>query len=384
MPESAPLAAPISRVASDVTPSGEAMDVPRRAIVDGGRPPATAAPRTRVPRLAVTAGEPAGIGPELVAKLATRAFGAELVAIGDRAVLREAAARAGVALELVDFDHAAEPRAHRPGRIACVDVPVAAPVTPGRVDARNARHVLAMLAAAADGCVDGRYDGIVTAPVHKGVVNDGGVEFTGHTEFFAERAGREVVMLLAAPGLRVALATTHLPIARVPSALTRVRLTRDLAILLDQLAARFGLARPRIAVLGLNPHAGEGGYLGREEIDTIAPVCEALRRDGHDVVGPLSADTAFVPALRQRFDAYFAMYHDQGLPVLKALCFGDSVNVTLGLPYVRTSVDHGVALDLAGGNAADASSLVAATTLAIELAARGTALRAAAAADPTA
>ncbi|HVF33737.1 MAG TPA: 4-hydroxythreonine-4-phosphate dehydrogenase PdxA [Candidatus Saccharimonadia bacterium] len=320
-----------------------------------------------VPRIAITTGEPAGIGPELVAKLAQRGYDAELVALGDARLLDRAARQLGLPLRLAQFSmHTATP--HTPGSLCCVDVPLLAPVTPGRLDSRNGGYVVDMLARASDGALDGTYDAIVTAPVHKGVVNDAGIAFTGHTEFFANRAGAEAAMMLAAPQLRVVLATTHLPLADVPAAITREKLMRTIRVAIVELRERFGIAQPRIAVLGLNPHAGEGGHLGREEIDTIAPVCDLLRAEGHLVEGPLSADTAFVAQRLARTDAFVAMYHDQGLPVLKALGFGDAVNVTLGLPYVRTSVDHGVALDVAGSGRGDASSLLAATMLAIELA----------------
>jgi 4-hydroxythreonine-4-phosphate dehydrogenase len=250
--------------------------------------------------------------------------------------------------------------------------------TPGALDARNAPYVLATLARAADGATSGEFAAIVTAPVHKGVINDAGIPFTGHTEFFAQRARREVVMMLVANAgsarnggdLRVALATTHLPLARVPAAITRANLVRTLRILCDDLILRFGIASPRIAVLGLNPHAGEGGHLGREEIDEISPAIAQLRAAGFDIGGPLPADTAFVPAQLARVDAVLAMYHDQGLPVLKHAGFGHAVNVSLGLPYVRTSVDHGTALDIAGTGQADVGSLIAATRLALELAAQ--------------
>ena len=255
-----------------------------------------------------------------------------------------------------------------PGSLRYVHVPAPAPVVPGRLDVRNAPYVVDMLERAADGCLEGEFDALVTAPVPKGIVNDAGIAFTGHTEFFAERANCDVAMLLAAPGLRVALATTHLPLAEVPAAITPATLVRILRIVYNDLRHRFRIENPRIAVLGLNPHAGEGGHLGREEIDIIAPTLAALRADGMRLEGPLSADTAFVPAQRARFDAYLAMYHDQGLPVLKALGFGDSVNVTLGLPFVRTSVDHGTALNLAGTGTADSASLIAAAKLAMELA----------------
>ncbi|HET9482907.1 MAG TPA: 4-hydroxythreonine-4-phosphate dehydrogenase PdxA [Xanthomonadales bacterium] len=320
-----------------------------------------------IPRIAITCGEPSGIGPELVVKLAQAGFDAELVASGNAALLERCARALGLPLALRPFDAGAAPRAHAPGTLACIDVPLGAPVEAGRLDPRNGAYVVETLARASDAALAGEFDAIVTAPVHKGVVNDAGVAFTGHTEFFAQRAHAEVVMMLVAPQLRVALATTHLPLAQVPGAITRDGLARTLRIVVESLRDRFGIAAPRVAVLGLNPHAGEGGHLGREELDTIGPACDALRAQGHAIEGPLSADTAFVPQRLARTDAFVAMYHDQGLPVLKALGFGDAVNVTLGLPYVRTSVDHGVALDLAGSGRADASSLVAATKLAIEL-----------------
>lgn len=333
----------------------------------------------RIPRLALTAGEPAGIGPELIAKLAAGDIAADLVAIADPALLDAAARAAGIALHITPYDPAEIVTTRAPGslRVAALSLRVAA--LPGTLDPRNAAYVLAALARAADGASSGEFDAIVTAPVHKGVINDAGIPFTGHTEFFARRAGRDVVMMLVAPGggrgandgdLRVALATTHLPLAAVAAAIKRPALVRTLRILCDELIARFGLATPRIAVLGLNPHAGEGGHLGREEIDEITPAIVQLRAAGFDVQGPIPADTAFVPSQLARYDAVLAMYHDQGLPVLKHAGFGHAVNVTLGLPYIRTSVDHGTALDCAGGNRAEPGSLIAATRLAIDLAGR--------------
>lgn len=325
--------------------------------------------RPFLPRLAITLGEPAGVGPELVAALAATDIAADLIAIGDRELLLRAAQTRGVALAL-EADDAQWRRERAPGALRFVNIPANAPVVPGKLDVRNAAHVVAMLSRAAAGCLDGEFDALVTAPVHKSIINDAGIAFTGHTEFFAQRANCDVAMLLAAPGLRIALATTHLPLAEVPAAITPSTLIRVLRILHNDLRHRFGIDNPHLAVLGLNPHAGEGGHLGHEETQIIAPALAALRADGMRIDGPLSADTAFVPAQRARFDAYLAMYHDQGLPVLKALGFGDSVNVTLGLPFVRTSVDHGTALDLAGTGKADASSLIAAANLAVELAAR--------------
>jgi 4-hydroxythreonine-4-phosphate dehydrogenase len=321
----------------------------------------------RRPRLALTAGEPAGVGPELVAALAHEDTGADLVVIADARLMAERARAVGIDIDLCGYS--SEPPSWRPGRMAVIDTPLATASIPGRLDPRNASYVLATLAHAADGASTGEFDAIVTAPVHKGVINDAGVRFTGHTEFFAARAGCAVVMMLVADTLRVALATTHLPLSAVPAAITREGLRQSLRILDHDLRARFGLGVPRIAVLGLNPHAGEDGHLGREEIETISPVLDGLRAEGLDLVGPLPADTAFVPMHLAGYDAVFAMYHDQGLPVLKHAGFGHAVNVTLGLPYVRTSVDHGTALDLAGSGRADAGSLRAATRLAATLSA---------------
>ena len=348
-----------------------AVDVATAADDTAADPQAKSTPKPQpLPRLAITVGEPAGIGPELVVRLAQREFPAQLIAIGDGTQLADVAESLGVPLELVRFAPDETREAHRPGRLFVVDVPLFERATPGQLSSNNASQVLAMLSEASDGALAKRYDAIVTGPVHKGIVAESGTKFTGHTEFFAERAERDVVMMLVAPGLRVALATTHLPLVEVSGALRTDRLTRDLRIIEHALRTQFGLRAPHIAVLGLNPHAGEGGHLGREEIETIEPVCAALRTEGMQVDGPISADTAFVPSRRQRYDAYLAMFHDQGLPVLKALGFGEAVNVTLGLPYVRTSVDHGVALDLAGRGIADVASFVAATELAIELVGR--------------
>jgi 4-hydroxythreonine-4-phosphate dehydrogenase len=316
------------------------------------------------PRIALTTGEPAGVGPEIaIAALGSGAgadLGADVTLVGDEALLAARARATGQAWPPTARIH---------------HVALAAEATPGRLDVRNARYVLATLDYAIDGALDRRYDAVVTAPVQKSVINDAAVPFTGHTEYLAARAGADqVVMMLAgatAHGpLRVALATTHLPLARVAQALTVEGLVAVMQVLVRDLERRFGIARPRIAVTGLNPHAGEAGHLGREEIDVIAPAIARLVSAGHAVEGPLPADTLFVPAVVQRYDAVLAMFHDQGLPVLKYATFGHGVNVTLGLPFVRTSVDHGTALDLAGSGRADPGSLRAALALAIELAAR--------------
>jgi 4-hydroxythreonine-4-phosphate dehydrogenase len=331
--------------------------------------PAGSHRRTHLPKLAVTGGEPAGVGPELVARLAATPVAADIVAISDAGLLQRAARRCGITLKIEPYD--GEPRALRAaGTLRVLDIPLRVEETPGRLDPRNAFHVLNTLAQAADGCLGGEFDAVVTAPVQKSVINDAGEAFSGHTEFFAQRAGSDVVMMLASPELRVALATTHMPLARVPAAVTRESLTRTLRIVHAELIAKFGVAAPRIAVLGLNPHAGEGGHLGREETDTIIPALDALRDEGMHLVGPLPADTAFVPAKRARYDAVLAMYHDQALPVLKSEAFDRTVNITLGLPFIRTSVDHGTALDLAGTGRADPASMIAAADMAMRLAAR--------------
>ncbi|GGY26903.1 4-hydroxythreonine-4-phosphate dehydrogenase 1 [Rhodanobacter panaciterrae] len=322
-----------------------------------------------LPRLAVTAGEPAGIGAELLIRLAATPLAASLVAITDRQLLERAATRCGVAIELIDDDGSVQTE-RRPGSLRLRHTPLAVDEIPGQPDPRNARHVLDTLAEAADGCMAGRYDAVVTAPLQKSSINDAGIRFSGHTEFFAERAHAEVVMMLASPELRVALATTHLPLAAVSAAITQASLTRTLRIMHAELRAKFGIAEPRIAVLGINPHAGEGGHLGREEIDTLIPALDALRHEGMHLLGPLPADTAFVPAQRRHYDAVLAMYHDQALPVLKSEAFDRTVNLTLGLPFIRTSVDHGTALDLAGTGRADPASLIAAANMALELVAR--------------
>lgn len=324
----------------------------------------------RLPRLAITAGEPAGIGAELLIRLAATSLAADLVAIGDHGLLERASRRCGsTGIQLIEDD--GFPRSERkPGTLHVRQLSLAVPEVPGQPDPRNADYVLATLREAADGCMAGRYDAIVTAPLQKSSINEAGHRFSGHTEFLAERAHAEVVMMLASPELRVALATTHLPLAAVSAAITRNSLTRTLRIVHAELRTKFGLTDPRIAVLGINPHAGEGGHLGHEEIDTVIPVLEALRGEGMVLIGPLPADTAFVPAQRHRYDAVLAMYHDQALPVLKSEAFDRTVNITLGLPFIRTSVDHGTALDLAGTGLADPSSLIAAATMAMELIAR--------------
>lgn len=320
-------------------------------------------------RLALTAGEPAGVGPELLVRLAATPLAANFVAITDRGLLARAAERCGAAIQLLDDD--GTDISQRPScSLRVKHVPLGELEVPGCPDPRNAQHVLATLREAADGCLRGRYAAVVTAPLQKSSINDAGIPFSGHTEFFAEHSRADVVMMLASPELRVALATTHLPLHAVPAAIDTASLTRTLRIVHRALRDTFGFAEPRIAVLGLNPHAGENGHIGREEIDTIIPVIHSLRQEGMQLLGPLPADTAFVPAQRARYDAVLAMYHDQALPVLKSEAFDRTVNITLGLPFIRTSVDHGTALDLAGTGKADPASLIAAARLALDLAAR--------------
>ncbi|GLQ47234.1 4-hydroxythreonine-4-phosphate dehydrogenase [Dyella lipolytica] len=325
--------------------------------------------RLALPRLALTAGEPAGVGPELLVRLAATSLAANFVAITDRALLERAAIRCGVEINLID-DDGGDVEERSPGTLRIRHIPLAANEVPGRPDPRNAQHVLATLAEAADGCISGRYGALITAPLQKSSINDAGISFSGHTEFFAAHSHADVVMMLASPELRVALATTHLPLNAVSAAIDATSLERTLRIVHNELQAKFGFAEPRIAVLGLNPHAGENGHLGREEIDTIIPVLQKLRQQGMQLLGPMPADTAFVPAQRQHYDAVLAMYHDQALPVLKSEAFDRTVNLTLGLPFIRTSVDHGTALDLAGTGKADPSSLIAAAQMALNLVAR--------------
>lgn len=321
-----------------------------------------------VPRLAITPGDPAGIGPDLIVRLAQDASAAQRVAIADPDLLAARAHRLGLPLHLQPFVPEDSPRVMPPGHLRILPVALRQPTTPGQLDPANAEYVLETLTAACDGCLAGVFDALVTGPVHKGIINAAGVPFTGHTEFFAQRCDAQPVMMLATPGLRVALVTTHLPLMQVGAAITREHLTRVIEILHRDLSQRFGLSQPRILVCGLNPHAGEGGHLGREEVDVIEPVLTALRERGWNLRGPLPADTAFVPARIAEADAILAMYHDQGLPVLKHLGFGRAVNVTLGLPIIRTSVDHGTAIDLAGTDRADTGSFIAAIELARELA----------------
>ena len=308
------------------------------------------------PRLALVPGEPAGVGPELCVRAAQRDWDADLVAYGGRDTL----ARAARALELPIRFLAPDAAVAKAGELRIVDVPEAVPPPFGSPDPRNAPAVIQALADAAAACLRGECDGLVTGPVHKAAINDGGIAYTGTTELLAKQAGRDVVMMLANEVVRVALATTHLPLRAVPDAIDGALLRRCLRIVHAALRRDFGIQAPRIAVLGLNPHAGEDGHLGREELEVLAPAIADLRAEGMDLTDPLPADTAFLPSKLARCDAVLAMYHDQGLPVLKYSGFERAVNLTLGLPYPRVAVDHGTALDLAGRGLADPSSLFAA------------------------
>jgi len=321
-----------------------------------------------IPRLALTPGEPAGIGPDLLVMLAQSAWPAELVAITDTTLLTRAAQRLNLPLQLVPHDASIPATAHVVGTLKVVHIALAAEEAPGHLDVRNANPVLATLDRACDGCLSGEFTAMVTAPVQKSVINDAGIAFSGHTEYLQARCDvPRVVMMLACPGLRVALATTHLPLREVPDAITPERLTQVLNILHDDLRTKFGIPNPHILVAGLNPHAGESGHLGREEIEVITPTLDALRATGMNLSGPLPADTLFTPRLLAGADAVLAMYHDQGLPVLKHAGFGEAVNITLGLPIIRTSVDHGTALTLAGTGLAEVGSLQAAVQEAIHM-----------------
>lgn len=321
-------------------------------------------------RVAVTAGEPAGIGPDLIIQLAQQDWSAELVVCADKAMLQQRAEQLGVPLRLVDYDASKPPVAQRAGTLTVAHLPCAAPVVAGTLDSANGAYVVATLERACQGNLDGEFAAVVTGPVHKGIINEAGIPFSGHTEFFAHQAGcNDVVMMLATEGLRVALVTTHIPLAYVSRALTAQRLHQVIHILHKDLVQKFNLPSPRILVCGLNPHAGEGGHLGHEEQDTIEPALQSLRDEfGYQLDGPLPADTIFQPKYLEQADVVLAMYHDQGLPVLKYKGFGAAVNITLGLPFVRTSVDHGTALDLAGHGNANSGSFRLALNEAISMA----------------
>ncbi len=319
-------------------------------------------------RIAVTPGEPAGIGPDLVVTLAQAVQPHEIVVIADPQLLLSRAQTLGLPLSLREINFADAPRASRAGELAIFPVHLTSPAQAGVLNVANATYILKTLDAAINGCVKQEFAALVTGPVHKSVINDAGIAFTGHTEYLAEKTATEkVVMMLATTGLRVALATTHLPLKDVAAAINETELTQVITILQRDLQQQFGIAEPRILVCGLNPHAGEGGHLGREEIDIIEPALLRLRAQGINLIGPLPADTLFTPKYLDHADAVLAMYHDQGLPVLKYRGFGQAVNITLGLPIIRTSVDHGTALDLAGTGKADLGSLRTALSYAIAM-----------------
>ncbi len=322
-----------------------------------------------LPVIAVTSGEPAGVGPDLCLRLlerVTQGLPVRLVVLADRTLLSERAYAIGLpAIALREWDANSPPEENT---LDILHVPLATPAQPGQLDPGNSRYVLELLDRALDGCLAREFAALVTAPVHKGVINDAGVAFTGHTEYLAEKTGTpHVVMMLAGGGLKVALATTHLALKDVPAALTQESLEQTLRILHAEMRKKYAIAMPRILVTGLNPHAGESGYLGREEIEVITPVLERLRGEGMRLIGPLPADTVFNRPTLEQGDCVLTMYHDQGLPTLKYASFGNGINVTLGLPIIRTSVDHGTALGLAGTGTADPGSLFCAVEQAIEM-----------------
>ena len=319
-------------------------------------------------RIALTSGEPAGIGPDLILSAAVREWDAALVALGDRALFEARASQLGLSVELLPYTSGELALPHERGKLPFIDLPLSVPCEAGVLAPENASYVLAQLDLASVLCESGECAAMVTAPINKANINDAGIPFTGHTEYLeAATQSERVVMMLIAGNLRVALATTHLPLRAVPNALDTNELVANVRIVDLSLRRFFGIEKPQITVLGVNPHAGEDGHLGDEEIEIITPACELLRAEGMEVFGPVPADTAFIPSVRNATDAYLAMYHDQGLPVLKALGFHEAVNVSLGLPIIRTSVDHGTALDLAASGAADTTSMMHAIETAILL-----------------
>jgi len=322
-----------------------------------------------LPCIAITAGEPAGIGPDLCIMLAHQPLNAKVVVIADTDMLQARAAQLNLPINIVPYAENSTSIHSGDGSLTVLHQAISQPAIAGKLDARNSQYVLETLKTAALGCVDNTFDAMVTAPVHKGIINDAGIAFSGHTEFLAELTNTaQVVMMLVGGGMRVALATTHLALKDIPAAITRQSLETTIRILHHDLVVKFGIQNPRILVAGLNPHAGEDGYLGREEIDIINPVLQQLRLEGMQLIGALPADTLFAKHHLSTADAVLAMYHDQGLPVLKHASFGEGVNVTLGLPIIRTSVDHGTALDLAGKGNIEIGSMLAAIELAIMLA----------------
>ncbi|EKN3736699.1 4-hydroxythreonine-4-phosphate dehydrogenase PdxA [Yersinia enterocolitica] len=319
-------------------------------------------------RIVITPGEPAGVGPDLVITLAQQDWPVELVVCADPALLLARASQLNLPLQLREYQQDKPALAQLAGTLTILPVKIATEVIPGQLDVKNSHYVVETLAKACDGAISGEFAALVTGPVQKSIINDAGIPFIGHTEFFADRSHcSRVVMMLATEELRVALATTHLPLLAVPGAITQASLHEVISILDHDLKTKFGISQPQIYVCGLNPHAGEGGHMGHEEIDTIIPALDALRQQGIKLIGPLPADTLFQPKYLQHADAVLAMYHDQGLPVLKYQGFGRAVNITLGLPFIRTSVDHGTALELAATGTADVGSFITALNLAIKM-----------------
>lgn len=322
-----------------------------------------------VNRIAITPGEPAGVGPELAVQIAQMDWDAELIVIADESLMAERAEQLNLPLKLKRFNPESPAQKHTKGELFILHEPLAEQAVAGELNDKNGHYVVNTLTLASQGNMDGVFDAVVTGPVHKGIINQAGVPFSGHTEFFANHSNTtDVVMLLATEGLRVALVTTHIPLQYVSIAITPERLEKVTSILHSELQSKFGIDDPNILVCGLNPHAGEGGHLGREEIETIEPTLDILRGQGMKLNGPLPADTLFQPKYLEDADAVLAMYHDQGLPVLKYKGFGNAVNITLGLPYIRTSVDHGTATDLAGTGKADSGSFEVAIGHAIKMA----------------
>ncbi|MBA6262556.1 4-hydroxythreonine-4-phosphate dehydrogenase PdxA [Colwellia sp. Bg11-12] len=322
-----------------------------------------------IKRIAITPGEPAGIGPDLTIAIAQQDWSVELVVVACKKLMQERAATLGLPLTLIDYDSAVAAKPQKAGTLTILSVDMAEPCVPGELNAENGSYVIETLRIASEKNISGEIDAIVTGPVHKGLINKAGIAFSGHTEYFASQANcADVVMMLATEGLRVALVTTHIPLAYVSKAITAERLQKVTRILNTDLINKFGIKEPKIYVCGINPHAGEDGHLGREEIDVMIPALNTLRDEGLKLIGPLPADTIFQEKYLKDADAILTMYHDQGLPVLKYKGFGSSVNITLGLPFIRTSVDHGTALELAGTNLADSGSIIEAITTAIKLA----------------
>lgn len=323
---------------------------------------------TIIPRLAITPGEPSGIGPDLIIQLSETPRNAELIVIADKKMMQERAEQLNINVVFNDYQQNSTATINKPFEIKILDIKCAETVKAGILNATNSQYVLETLTRATQGCLSKEFDAIVTAPLHKGIINDAGVAFTGHTEFLAELTKAKLpVMMLAADSLRVALATTHLPLKDVSNAINKESLEQVISILHEDLVFKFGIKSPHILICGLNPHAGESGHMGLEEIEIIEPIINKLKNDGMNLSGPLPADTLFTPKYLETADAVLAMYHDQGLPVLKHVGFGHAINVTLGLPIIRTSVDHGTALDLAGTGKATTGSLIAAIKTAIEM-----------------